>query len=165
MNTITQCPCGSQIAYETCCGLYIDQNQLPTTPERLMRSRYCAYTQAKTDYIKKTMRGKALEGFNEQEAATWAKEINWLGLQIVKSYLDTNNENIGYVEFIANYEENDTKQTLHELSQFQRVDEQWYYTSGVLFKQKKATSKEKISRNALCPCGSQRKYKNCHGVK
>ena len=165
MNAKSPCPCGSQCYYSDCCGLYIEQEEKPKTPEQLMRSRYSAYTQAKTDYIKKTMIGKALEGFNEFTAANWAKQINWLGLEVVKTYLDPQDENTGYVEFIARYQEQEKAQTIHELSQFKRLNEQWYYTTGTHIKPKKRPAKERIARNAPCPCGSQKKYKNCHGIK
>ena len=67
------CPCGSQHLYDSCCGLYLDKKQKPQTPEQLMRSRYTAYSVANIDYIKNTMQGNPLIGFNEQEAEKWAK--------------------------------------------------------------------------------------------
>src|SRR3546814_1428352 len=116
---MTQCPCGSQIDYLSCCGRYIDNQEVPSTPDILMRSRYTAYSQAKIDYIQKTMLGKPLEGFDEIEAAQWAKQVTWSGLDVVKSYIDKDDENIGYVEFIASFQNQGKEETIHELSQFQ----------------------------------------------
>lgn len=161
---MNQCPCGSQINYATCCGRYIDNQESPDTPELLMRSRYTAYSQAKIDYIQKTMQGKPLEGFNATEVADWTQKITWTGLEVVKTYMDEKNEDLGYVEFIASYQEHGKVQTIHELSQFQRQEGKWFYIDGKHLKTPAAPKKIKISRNAPCPCGSQKKYKNCHGV-
>ncbi|CDZ77073.1 hypothetical protein BN59_01352 [Legionella massiliensis] len=163
-----QCPCGSSKKYLDCCGLFIEGQKHADTPEKLMRSRYSAFTMANTDYIKKTMCGKSMEGFDESEVEAWAKQVNWVGLQVVKSYMDETDENIGYVEFIASFHEKGKKQAMHELSKFQRIDGQWFYTEGVYTegkppKDKTKIQKPKISLNGPCPCGSQRKYKNCHG--
>lgn len=161
---MTQCPCGSSKEYISCCGLFIDGENKPGNPETLMRSRYTAYTMARIDYIKKTMRGKPLIGFNEVEATEWAKQLDWLNLQVIKSYRDEQDENIGYVEFIANYRSQGKKQAIHELSKFEYLDGQWFYTDGNQPKTKVKLQKATVSRNAPCPCGSQKKYKNCHGT-
>ena len=113
---MTECPCGSQTDYLACCGLYIENQQEAKTPEALMRSRYTAYTQAKMDYIKKTMLGKPLEGFDEIKTAHWARQVNWTGLEVIKSYLDKVNDKIGYVEFIASYLDEGQAESIHELS-------------------------------------------------
>jgi len=158
---MTQCPCGSSKNYQDCCGLFIETDKNADTPESLMRSRYTAYTLANMAYIKKTMRGKPLDGFNEAEAETWAKQDEWAGLEVLKSSMEDSNADIGYVEFIASYKDQGKKQSIHELSKFQRIEGKWFYTSGSQPKTK--SPKPKISRNAPCPCGSQKKYKNCHG--
>ncbi|ARG96974.1 YchJ family protein [Legionella micdadei] len=158
-----QCPCGSETHYLACCGRYIENQETPNTPESLMRSRYTAYSQANIGYIKKTMSGKSLEGFDAAEAERWAKQATWIGLRIIKSYLDPKRQDVGYVEFIASYQMQGENQTIHELSQFQRHEGKWFYTDGTHLKTPLPPKKPKISRNAPCPCGSQKKYKNCHG--
>lgn len=160
---MTPCPCGSQKNYLTCCGLYIENQAKAKTPEALMRSRYTAYTQARIDYIKNTMQGTPLEGFNEIEATRFAKQANWTGLQVIKSYMDKANENLGYVEFIASYLEQGKPANIHELSEFQRHNDTWFYTNS-LEPKGRTIKKLKISRNGPCHCGSQKKYKNCHGL-
>lgn len=153
MNT---CPCGSNLDYSSCCGLYHSNEAIPKTPEALMRSRYTAYTLANMDYIKKTMQGKPTVGFNEIEVAQWSKSILWLGLRIIKSYQD--DENTGFVEFIASYLDNHFIKSIHEMSQFQAINGCWFYIDG----KQVAESPIKIFRNASCPCGSKKKFKNCH---
>lgn len=127
---LTYCPCGSRLTYSHCCGLYIEQQAQAPTPEALMRSRYSAYTLANIDYIKATMKGRALLGFNEQQAKAWAQRVQWLGLTIVNTFPRLTNDTQGYVEFIAFYKEQGQSQTLHERSEFQCHQGKWYYTDG-----------------------------------
>ncbi len=145
---MTLCPCNSQTDYLACCGRYIDKQETPLTPEALMRSRYTAYTQAKIAYIQNTMQGKPLAGFNAVEAEHWSKQVNWKGLQVIRSYMDAKNKNIGYVEFIASYQEQGKNQTIHELSQFTYYESEgkWYYTQGRHPKNNPKLRKIKISR-------------------
>ena len=159
MEIKTNCPCGSQHQYADCCGLYIGGMQSPPTPEALMRSRYTAYNLANTGYIKKTMSGKALVGFDEIEAKRWAKKANWIGLQIIKTI--DKSDAIGFVEFIARFIEGDKLKSIHETSEFYCAQGKWFYVSGV----QAATKNTTILRNTPCPCGSQKKFKNCHGNK
>ncbi|MBA2650927.1 MAG: SEC-C domain-containing protein [Tatlockia sp.] len=160
---MSQCPCGSPNDYLDCCGLLIDKQTEARSPEALMRSRYTAYTQAKIDYIKNTMRGKPLDDFNEIDATKWAQQVYWKCLEVITSSMDDKDENIGYVEFIARFQEQGKTQVIHELSKFQRIEGKWFYTEGIQPKAKTLAKKLNTSRNAPCPCGSQKKYKNCHG--
>ena len=157
---MSPCPCGSQNTYEHCCGLYLDKNQLPQTPEQLMRSRYTAYSLGKIDYIKNSMKGKALMGFNEQDAEEWAKSVTWIKLEVLKSSMTS--DDIGFVEFVAHFSEQNQEKTIHELSEFHKENNRWFYTNGIQRTELNKISKLKISRNALCPCGSGKKFKNCH---
>ncbi|KTD67884.1 putative SEC-C motif domain protein [Legionella steelei] len=154
------CPCGSQNTYELCCGLFLDKKQLPETPEQLMRSRYTAYTMGKIDYIKNTMKGKALVGFNELEAAQWASSVTWINLEVINSSMSGPDK--GFVEFAARFSEQNKVQMIHELSEFHKEHGQWFYVSGVHKQGLNKISKPKVARNAPCPCGSGKKFKNCH---
>ncbi|WP_133127775.1 YchJ family protein [Legionella nagasakiensis] len=158
---MTRCPCGSNVDYSHCCGLYLEGEQIPLSPEALMRSRYTAYSLANIDYIKKTMRGRALNGFHEEEARLWAEQVVWLGLQVVNARHETPEQ--GYVEFIARFMDGTTIKSIHEISEFHRQQGQWYYVDGCCPANSKAPNNQNIGRNRLCPCGSQRKFKHCHG--
>ncbi|MBA2709686.1 MAG: SEC-C domain-containing protein [Tatlockia sp.] len=157
-----QCPCGSQKNYLTCCGLLINEQCEASSPEALMRSRYTAYTLARIDYIKKTMTGKPAEAFDEISSEKWAKQVNWKGLKILSSFME--NEQLGFVEFIASFLEQGKKQSIHELSKFERIGGKWFYTQGSTPKTNKSAIKSSPLRNSSCPCGSLKKYKNCHGL-
>jgi SEC-C motif-containing protein len=154
------CPCGSGNEYSHCCFLFISGQKLPTTPEELMRSRYTAYTQANIDYIRLTMQGPAAKNFDPIDAHKWATEVKWDKLNVLASQTKGRQ---GFVEFIAYYSDLDEAQTLHEVSEFHFEQGKWFYVSG-----KQATPtftpKIKLSRNASCSCGSNKKYKKCCGL-
>lgn len=152
------CPCCSQTAYESCCQPLLDYQQIAQTPEQLMRSRYTAYSHARTDYIKKTMMGKPLLHFNEDEAKKWAQKVTWLHLKVIDSTIEHSEQ--GFVEFIATFIENNQLKSIHERSEFHLQNNHWFYVDGVNNEHKK--HHPKIARNSTCPCGSGKKYKNCH---
>ena len=154
-----QCSCGSNSTYLQCCGQFIDGLSLPITPEALMRSRYTAYTLADIAYIKKTMRGKATIGFDETEAGHWASSVYWLGITVLQSRPHATDTSNGHVEFIAKYLDKNTIRTIHEISEFHQIDGIWFYIDG----RQMAEPPLPVGRNAVCPCKSQKKFKNCHG--
>lgn len=125
---LTLCPCDSGLHYSACCGVYIENATPAETAVALMRSRYTAYTMAKITYIQKTMRGNALRGFHPGEAKRWARRVEWLGLRVLKVVPE--NEQLGYVEFIASFREGGVLQSIHEVSKFERDEGIWYYVDG-----------------------------------
>jgi SEC-C motif-containing protein len=157
---MSQCPCGTSIAYDLCCGIYIENKQLPQTPAQLMRSRYTAYSLTNIEYIKNTMLGKALLGFNEAEALKWAQSVNWLGLEIIQA--EPTSTEVGFVEFIARFMDHEQVKSIHERSEFHKKEHRWFYVDGTLKKANLKPKKLQIARNGPCPCGSGKKYKNCH---
>jgi SEC-C motif-containing protein len=154
------CPCGSTKAYTQCCQPYLIAECIPQTPEQLMRSRYTAYSQAQIEYIVSTMKGEPLVAFNKLEAKRWAEESTWIGLKIVQSKIES--PTLGFVEFIATFMEKGQVKTIHELSEFHQEEGRWFYVGGQHSKGTRISPAIKIGRNAPCPCGSGRKFKNCH---
>lgn len=154
------CPCGLRSEYQHCCGRYIEDGEIASSPEGLMRSRYTAYALGKIDYIKKTMLGKPLLDFNEKEIKQWASSVQWLRLEVIDSYLKSDDLQIGFVEFRALFLEGNRLHVIHEISQFNHMNGCWFYTE-----QNQITEPEiKISRNDPCPCGSKKKFKHCHAI-
>ena len=121
------CPCGSKNRYLDCCGAYILKRAVAPTPEALMRSRYTAYVEGKIDYIQKTMKGPALLNFDKKSAK---EKVEWLGLEVVSSLIDSTDPSIGYVEFKAKYRKDNQEYCIHENSKFNKMDGKWYYISG-----------------------------------
>jgi SEC-C motif domain protein len=71
----------------------------------------------------------------------------------------------GTVEFVASYSRNDETVEHHEMAVFRKEGEAWTFVDGRILNQPFRREQPKISRNALCPCGSGRKYKKCCGQK
>lgn len=88
----------------------------------------------------------------------WAKRVTWLGLEIVDRVEGGVGDAKGIVEFIARYLEGDRVVALRERSTFSRTAEgAWRYDEGT-----PESSVTEVPRNAPCPCGSGRKFKQCH---
>ena len=143
------CPCGSQLSYAECCQP-LHQGNPASSAEALMRSRYTAFSMGLVDYLVSSHHPSKRPP-NERQALKQSMEnTRWLNLQIMDSQPDC-------VEFIATYEENGQLGQLRERSNFVRENGHWYYLNGELL------PAPKISRNDFCPCGSDRKFKKCHG--
>lgn len=126
-----------------------------------MRSRYTAYALGDIAYIKKTMQGKPLVGFNTKAVEAWANSVEWVGLRVVQ--VKNVSSELGYVEFIARYIEHGKNEVIHECSEFKCIDGQWLYVDGTPPTPNTSPEIKKVGRNMPCPCGSQKKFKHCHG--
>lgn len=155
-----QCPCGSNKDFTSCCQVFISGQQLPSSPEELMRSRYTAYTQHNTDYISNTMKSPAADHFDAAGAREWSQRVEWLKLEIIESSVK---DDKGFVEFIAHMSMDKKRQVLHELSEFHLINGQWFYVDGKDPRAKAPVSVARVGRNDPCLCGSGNKYKKCCG--
>lgn len=154
------CPCGSLKPYRGCCEPYHAHVTAVPSPEALMRSRYSAYVLGKIDWIMESMKGAPLEGFDAVAAHLWARSVTWLGLNVLNR--DLQDATHGTVEFIARFLERDALVLMHEISEFEQENGRWLYVNG---RAGTMASRKKIPLNAVCPCGSQRKFKNCHSKR
>jgi SEC-C motif-containing protein len=82
-----------------------------------------------------------------------------VGLEILETAIDEEGET-GEVEFVAKLIVGDRLETLHEVSDFEKLDGRWVYHSGE-FKNDGAAP-AKITMKQPCPCGSGAKFKHCH---
>ena len=150
-STPEACPCGSNIPYTDCCEQYIGTATPAPTAEKLMRSRYSAYTQKESQYLlhswHTTTRPTALDFSQEPQP-------NWLGLKICRTEAGSENDTSGIVEFIARYKTDTAPEVIHEVSRFVKEGGHWFYVDGTL---------SQPTQNAPCPCGSGKKYKRCCG--
>ncbi len=154
------CPCGSEQEYESCCGIYISGAANAPTPEKLMRSRYTAYTKADFDYLAKTMKDPALSNFDIPSAREWAHKVEWIRLEVIAASTE---QNKGFVEFLAYFYENKKRHAMHELSEFHFENNAWYYVDGKPPKERPPIKEALRKRNDSCLCGSGKKYKKCCG--
>ena len=128
-----QCPFGSGVSYQNCCEPIISGKKNAETAQKLMRSRYTAFTQANTDYLMLSHSVKTRPIKERKSIEKWAKSVNWMGLTILQTQAGDAGDEIDYVEFRALYLENGNVEQIHEKSLFEREKGKWVYVSGEHF--------------------------------
>ncbi|PIE34558.1 MAG: hypothetical protein CSA54_06345, partial [Gammaproteobacteria bacterium] len=98
---MSDCPCGSGAALADCCQRYISGEQKPATAEALMRARYTAHTLGAMSYIFDTHHPATRSDIDEAATTRWAKESEWLGLEILATDAGSEDDATGAVEFRA----------------------------------------------------------------
>ena len=156
------CPCGSGRAYSDCCEPVISGRSRATSAEALMRSRYSAYVNKEIDWLAKSCVGGD-EGVDQEATRRWAEESEWLGLEIVAKDGGEVADEKGTVEFVATYVLNGLRDRHHEKANFVKQDGVWLYKEGEIVPETIVRAFPKVGRNDPCPCGSGKKYKQCHG--
>ena len=143
------CPCGSGIALDDCCGKW-HQGQPAPSAERLMRSRYSAYTLSLIDYLVATTLPAQQAALDRDSMRAWSLGSTWLGLEVEGSELiDTH----AFVTFTARWHDSDGEHRHRERSAFVQQAGRWYFIDP--------TVPLKAGRNDPCPCGSGQKFKKC----
>ena len=159
-----QCPCHSGKMYKKCCEPFITGVQQAETAEQLMRARYTAYTQVEMDFIEKTHDPKTRRTTDMKANREWAETTKWQGLEIIEAKQGGREDEVGTVEFKAQFETEDGLQDHHELSLFRKREGKWYFSDAKdPTKQPVVRQAEKVGRNDPCPCGSGKKFKKCCG--
>ena len=118
------CPCGSGQPYAHCCQPLHDGEIQAASALILMRSRYAAFVQRRSDYLLATWHPSTRPApFDLHDDPS-----QWLGLKICAH--TQQDETHASVEFIARYRLDGRGQRLHEHSQFVREEGRWFYISG-----------------------------------
>jgi SEC-C motif domain protein len=156
------CPCGSTLPLDRCCGPLLD-GEPAATAEALMRSRYTAHVLRRVDYLLATHDPATRGRVDRASVERWARDSEWLGLQIMSTTRGTPNDDDGIVEFRASYRAGGVPSVHHERSRFRRHHQRWFYTDGDAVKPTPARRAAEAGRNDPCPCGSGKKYKRCCG--
>jgi SEC-C motif-containing protein len=158
------CPCNSGKDYSQCCQPYLDGATTPLTAEALMRSRYTAYARRRIEYLGETHDPRTRRTFDPARAREWAEGSEWLGLEVLATEGGNAGDNDGTVEFIARYQARSEEIEHHEVAQFRRADDRWYFVDGrVIGPEPFRRDAPKVGRNDPCPCGSGKKHKKCCG--
>lgn len=144
------CPCCSGASYQACCQP-LHSGSVANTPEQLMRSRYSAFALANTEYLLQTSSEQLQRNLSQQELLQTCEAFQFISLQVISAQGSQ-------VEFIAQLLLNDELHPLHETSSFIKQNEHWKYDTGVLH----PTDIINLGRNDKCPCGSNKKFKQCH---
>src|SRR5690554_7015784 len=112
------CPCGTEKTYDLCCATLHSGSERAETAVQLMRSRYSAFVKNQIDYIAQT-HVPGTTDFDPAEAADWATNSIWKGLEIVKTSKGEPDDNFGVVEFKAFYSDRNEKNYIHhEVAKF-----------------------------------------------
>jgi SEC-C motif-containing protein len=159
-----RCPCGRERPYDECCGPYVRGEAIPETAEDLMRSRYTAYAKEEVEYLLETHDPARLTSKDKGAIARAAASTKWHELKVLRTEGGGPNDEHGKVLFEAKYTVNGRPAALRELSVFRRIEGRWFYVTDE--KETGQTVKRegpKTGRNEPCPCGSGKKYKQCHG--
>lgn len=131
----TQCPCGSSLRYDECCGRYHTQHEREgrcTAPDApaLMRSRYSAFVLGKLDYLLATWHASTRPPQLEPEPPG----MKWLGLEVRRCQVHGGQGAQGAhrasVEFVARSKLGGRAHRLHERSDFVFEAGQWFYVNG-----------------------------------
>jgi SEC-C motif domain protein len=160
---MTDCPCGSAVDFEVCCGPIISGSPA-LTPEVLMRSRFTAFVRGDLDYIEQTHAKEVRDSFNRSAAESTANSVEWVSLEILGTTDGGEDDDTGIVEFTAHFKKDDELQVHHERSNFRREDGRWVYVDGDMNPKGEPRRVDKVGRNEPCPCGSGKKYKKCCGT-
>ncbi len=92
-----------------------------------MRSRYCAYTLGREDYLLATWHAStrpAQLGLDVQASG------KWLGLEVRRHQQDALDPDRAVVEFVARHKVAGRAHRLHETSRFVRENGTWSYVDG-----------------------------------
>ena len=162
---MSNCPCGSQKAYEECCEPLHKGKAIATTAEQLMRSRYAAYATHELDYLFNTTHPDSREDYDSESTKEWAETATWDHIEIVSTTAGDVDDTEGQVEFIAHFADRKGRKMMHhELALFEKKDGAWYFKDGRYAKPHTVKREApKVGRNEPCPCGSGKKFKKCCG--
>jgi SEC-C motif-containing protein len=126
-----ECPCGSTLEYDECCGAIIHGKREAKTAEELMRSRYTAFVKVNVEYLMRTQYKAGRSSKDKNKIKRWAQSVQWLDLAIKSVVGGTENDETGVVTFRAFYIEKGEYENLYEESQFQKIDGKWMYINGI----------------------------------
>ena len=97
------CPCGKGESIEVCCGPILSEKRQAETAEELMRARYTAYATHDIDFVISSHDPKTSGEVDRANTEAWAKNSEWMGLQILATEGGTATDTEGTVEFVATY--------------------------------------------------------------
>ncbi len=126
-----ECPCGSTLDYDQCCGAIIHGKKEAKTAEELMRSRYTAFVKVNVEYLMRTQYKAGRSSKDKNKIKRWAQSVQWLDLAIKSTSGGTEYDETGIVIFRAFYIENGQYENLYEESHFEKIDGKWMYTNGI----------------------------------
>ena len=162
-NSMSPCPCNSEREYDACCGAIHRATRGAATAEELMRSRYSAFVKADIDFLRSSHDPETREEFDRESAEQWASQAEWEGFEVLRTEGGGPGDSTGVVEFVARYTVKGDPVVYHEIGDFRRVGDEWFFRDGHEVPVTVRHEQPKIGRNDPCPCGSGKKHKKCCG--
>jgi len=92
-----------------------------------MRSRYTAYVVKNVDYLVRTTHPFDRADDLAASIRTWMRKVEWIKLHVIAVADGAETDDIGYVEFIAEYLTETAPGRHHECSVFKKLKGDWYY--------------------------------------
>lgn len=154
INRTSLCPCQSGKPYFDCCQPFHLHQMIPDSAEKLMRSRYTAYTQVDIPYIVETTVPAQQPLLDQQAMQLWGDETDWAGLEII-THQPFVSKMHSLVEFKASFNTESGVDTHYEHSLFVLIEGRWYFVDPTL---------PLPSQKQPCVCGSGKKFKHCCGA-
>lgn len=154
MSESPLCPCQSGKSYTDCCQPFHLHQMIPDSAEKLMRSRYTAYTQVNIPYIVETTVPAQQPLLDQQAMQLWGDETDWAGLKII-SHQPFVSKIHSWVEFKAFFNIENGIDAHHERSLFVLISGRWYFVDPTV---------PLPSQKQPCVCGSGKKFKHCCGA-
>lgn len=121
------CYCGSLKTFVNCCEKVHKNLAEAKTAEQLMRSRYSAFVVANGDYLMASHHTKTRSLKEKKSIVSWAKSVQWIKLEILKTTKGSLNDSEGTVTFNAYFYEGGNVEIIHEKSAFIKEDSNWKY--------------------------------------
>ena len=154
INPTILCPCQSGKSYTDCCQPFHLHQMIPDSAEKLMRSRYTAYTQVNIPYIVETTVPAQHPLLDQQAMQLWGDETDWARLKII-SHQPFVSKIHSWVEFKAFFNIENGIDAHHERSLFVLISGRWYFVDPTV---------PLPSQKQPCVCGSGKKFKHCCGA-
>lgn len=131
MKKNNNCPCGSGIPFGECCEPYILGSLSAEDPERLLRSRFSAYTTKNVPYIYATWHEKYRPVESQEDFLASLKNISFTRLVIESKKLQGDKATIIYRAFCKKVLKNCQ---IREKANFIFENGHWLYTDGTMLK-------------------------------
>ncbi|MDM8539372.1 YchJ family metal-binding protein, partial [Desulfobacterales bacterium HSG17] len=114
------------------------------------------------DYIVQSTHPTKRKEVDHPGVKSWAEKSEWLGLEVLHVQDGLEDDLTGQVEFVANYREKGERTRYHEIAEFKKENDQWFFVDGKAPKPETVVRQSpKVGRNDQCPCGSGKKFKKC----
>lgn len=121
-----KCPCGTALEFDDCCAKVHLNLDHARSAEMLMRARYSAFVVHNIDFLYTTFHPSTRRFQSRGDIQSWANECKWMHLEIVSSSANK-------VEFKAHYMDLAMNVHVHhEKSNFEKIENNWYYVDGIL---------------------------------